>query len=78
EAAIAEVEACGYENLRDELDVLGYLEQYRPTWKQSAEPPAAAPTRGKPRPRKRPRGLYDKRKPGNTRKKTDEGKGLLG
>jgi protein tyrosine/serine phosphatase len=30
EAAIAEVEALGYDNLDRELDVLGYLEQYRP------------------------------------------------
>jgi protein tyrosine/serine phosphatase len=46
--AIAEVEACGYKELPDELDVLGYLEQYRPTWQQSAEPPTAPP---KARPR---------------------------
>ncbi len=30
EAAIAEVEALGYENLDNERDVLGYLQQYRP------------------------------------------------
>ncbi|HKI30420.1 MAG TPA: tyrosine-protein phosphatase [Gemmataceae bacterium] len=54
EEAIAEVQALGYENLPEELDVLGYLEQYRPTWKQSKEPPAAPPTKGKPHPRKRP------------------------
>ncbi len=43
--AIAELEALGYENLPDELDVLGYLKEYRPTWKQSAEPPSAAKVR---------------------------------
>jgi tyrosine-protein phosphatase SIW14 len=41
EAAIAELKELGYDHLFDELDVLGYLEQYRPTWKQSPEPPAA-------------------------------------
>jgi protein tyrosine/serine phosphatase len=30
--AIAEMATCGYSNLYDEYDVLGYLEQYRPTW----------------------------------------------
>jgi protein tyrosine/serine phosphatase len=53
EAAIAEVKAMGYENFDDELDVRGYLEQYRPTWQQSGEPPVALPEKAKPRPRKR-------------------------
>jgi protein tyrosine/serine phosphatase len=35
EEAIAEVKACGYENLGEELDILTYLENYRPTWKQT-------------------------------------------
>jgi protein tyrosine/serine phosphatase len=52
--AIAEVKALGYDHLDVELDVLGYLEQYRPTWQQSDEPPAAPPGKAKPRPRKRP------------------------
>ena len=43
DAAIAEVKELGYDHLDDELDVLGYLEHYRPTWKQSAEPPNAGP-----------------------------------
>jgi protein tyrosine/serine phosphatase len=30
--AIAEMKSCGYGNLEEELDILGYLEQYRPTW----------------------------------------------
>jgi protein tyrosine/serine phosphatase len=51
--AIAELKALGYEHLDEELDVLGYLEQYRPTWQQSAEPPAAPPAKPKLRPRKR-------------------------
>jgi len=53
EAAIAELKALGYEHLYDELDVLGYLEQYRPTWKESKEPPIAAPSKVKGHTRKR-------------------------
>jgi tyrosine-protein phosphatase SIW14 len=34
--AIAEMKACGYINLDDELDVLGYLEHYYPRWKGPA------------------------------------------
>jgi protein tyrosine/serine phosphatase len=34
EAAIAEMRACGYFNLKDEEDILGYLESYRPSWLQ--------------------------------------------
>jgi tyrosine-protein phosphatase SIW14 len=30
--AIAEMKACGYSNLDDELDILGFMEQYRPSW----------------------------------------------
>lgn len=30
--ALAEMKAYGYCNLDDELDILGYLEQYRPRW----------------------------------------------
>ena len=37
--AIAEMKACGYSNLDDEWDILGYLEQYRPSW----APPEAEP-----------------------------------
>ena len=40
ESAIAELRELGYDQLDDQLDVLGYLEQYRPTWQQSAEPPS--------------------------------------
>jgi tyrosine-protein phosphatase SIW14 len=44
-AALAEVKALGYVNLDDEWDVLGYLEQYRPRWREGpveeAEPPPA-------------------------------------
>jgi protein tyrosine/serine phosphatase len=36
--AIAELKACGYSNLDDEWDVLGYLEQYRPSWAPPPEP----------------------------------------
>jgi protein tyrosine/serine phosphatase len=31
--AIAEMKACGYNNLDDEFDVLGYVEHYQPRWK---------------------------------------------
>jgi tyrosine-protein phosphatase SIW14 len=31
--AIAEMRACGYKDLDDEWDLLGYLEQYHPRWK---------------------------------------------
>jgi protein tyrosine/serine phosphatase len=37
--AIAEMKACGYTNLDEELDILGYMEQYRPTWMPKSEPP---------------------------------------
>ena len=36
--AIAEMKACGYSNLDDEWDILGYLEQYRPSWMPPPEP----------------------------------------
>jgi tyrosine-protein phosphatase SIW14 len=52
ERAIAEVRACGYSNLDDEWDILGYLEQYRPTWQGPEEPAASeagASARRKPR-----------------------------
>jgi tyrosine-protein phosphatase SIW14 len=39
--AIGEVKACGYTNLDDELDILGYLEQYRPSWMPKEDPPSA-------------------------------------
>jgi len=53
EEAIADLKATGYTTLNCDLDLLGYLEQYRPTWKQSAEPPAALPPHSRPAPRKR-------------------------
>ena len=36
--AIAEMKACGYSNLDDEWDILGYIEQYRPSWVPPPEP----------------------------------------
>jgi protein tyrosine/serine phosphatase len=30
--AIAEMKTCGYSNLDEELDILGFMEQYRPNW----------------------------------------------
>jgi hypothetical protein len=35
--AIGEMKACGYSNLDDEWDILGYLEQYRPRWQRTSE-----------------------------------------
>jgi protein tyrosine/serine phosphatase len=32
--AIAEMKACGYCNIDDEYDLLGYLEEYQPRWKR--------------------------------------------
>jgi len=41
EEAIADLKAGGYDTLDTDLDLLSYLQEYRPTWKQSAEPPSA-------------------------------------
>jgi protein tyrosine/serine phosphatase len=35
--AIAELKASGYDNLGEELDILGYLEDYRPSWREPSE-----------------------------------------
>jgi tyrosine-protein phosphatase SIW14 len=47
--AIAEMKECGYSNLDDELDILGFMEQYRPTWMPPIETKAlqTAPRDGK-------------------------------
>jgi protein tyrosine/serine phosphatase len=37
--AIEEMKACGYFNLDDELDILNYLEQYRPSWRREPTEP---------------------------------------
>jgi protein tyrosine/serine phosphatase len=44
--AIAELKQSGYVNLDQEWDVLGYLEEYRPTWMGPPEQPA--PSRKRP------------------------------
>jgi protein tyrosine phosphatase (PTP) superfamily phosphohydrolase (DUF442 family) len=41
EEAMAEMKACGYDTLEEELDILGYLEQYRPAWKAPGVGPAS-------------------------------------
>ncbi|HEY7425742.1 MAG TPA: tyrosine-protein phosphatase [Gemmataceae bacterium] len=54
--AIAEMKACGYTNLDEELDILGYMEQYRPTWMPKVEPPpetSATEAKEKPKVKKR-------------------------
>lgn len=53
--AIREVKACGYTNLDEELDILGYLEQYHPSWmprEESETPPPAPEVKEKPRVKK--------------------------
>ncbi len=35
--AIAELKAAGYENLYNEFDILGYLQRYRPTWRNEGK-----------------------------------------
>ncbi len=44
ERAITEVKANGYTNLDEELDILGFLEQYRPSWMPPVEPSPATST----------------------------------
>jgi tyrosine-protein phosphatase SIW14 len=39
--AIAELRRGGYDNLDNEWDILGYLEEYRPSWKVPPEQPQA-------------------------------------
>ncbi len=38
--AIAELKTMGYDTLDDEWDILGYLEEYWPTWKGPRPEPA--------------------------------------
>jgi protein tyrosine phosphatase (PTP) superfamily phosphohydrolase (DUF442 family) len=40
--AIAEMRACGYRNIEDEFDLLGYLEKYQPRWKRQVTGAGAA------------------------------------
>jgi tyrosine-protein phosphatase SIW14 len=56
--AIAEVKASGYSNLDEELDILGFLEQYRPDWKapESQTSPKAAEEAPQPHTRRGSRG----------------------
>jgi protein tyrosine/serine phosphatase len=42
--AIAEMKSCGYSNLDDELDILGFMELYRPTWMPQDEAASHQPT----------------------------------
>jgi tyrosine-protein phosphatase SIW14 len=65
--AIAEMKACGYVTLDDELDILDYLEQYRPTW----QPPPAPPPPASPKPRAKPKAKHAKKK--HAGKKTARG-----
>jgi tyrosine-protein phosphatase SIW14 len=45
-AAIAEMRACGYANINDEFDLLGYLEKYQP--RQLPEKPSPSAQAGRP------------------------------
>lgn len=53
EQAIGEVKECGYSNLDEEWDILGYLEQYTPTWKRAPEEETAPQTHKVKKPRTR-------------------------
>ncbi len=54
--AIAEMKRYGYTNLDDEWDILGYIEQYRPSWR--AEEPLGKPRNiRKTRKKKKPAGV---------------------
>ena len=46
-AAIAELEESGYDNLPVELDILGYLEDFRPSWREDIKPEPAPKSEGK-------------------------------
>jgi predicted protein tyrosine phosphatase len=47
--ALAELKACGYVNLDEELDILGYLEQYRPAWRPPEDDLPSPQSRATPR-----------------------------
>lgn len=54
--AIAEMKGCGYTTLDEELDILGFMEQYRPTWMPKSEPPpetSSTEAKEKPKAKKR-------------------------
>jgi protein tyrosine/serine phosphatase len=40
--ALAEIRACGYANIDDEWDILGFLEQYTPAWRKPRPSHASA------------------------------------
>jgi protein tyrosine phosphatase (PTP) superfamily phosphohydrolase (DUF442 family) len=63
--AIAEMKAVGYENLDEEFDILGYLEQYRPSWAEPREAPAPPAVPKKPHHRKGRTGAGSKKVPGD-------------
>jgi tyrosine-protein phosphatase SIW14 len=52
--AMAEMRACGYVELDEHVDVLGYLESYRPSWRQPDDQPETATLPKAPPPRKHP------------------------
>jgi protein tyrosine/serine phosphatase len=61
EQAMAEMRACGYDTLDEEMDILSYLEQYHPEWQKQEHKPEAsarethkpeAPAKDKAQPRK--------------------------
>jgi protein tyrosine/serine phosphatase len=47
EAAIAELRACGYDTLDTDLDILEYLEDFRPSWRPDSKPEPAPRAEGK-------------------------------
>jgi protein tyrosine phosphatase (PTP) superfamily phosphohydrolase (DUF442 family) len=47
--AMDEMRACGYTTLDEEVDILTYMEQYRPAWRASPAGAAGMPAARKPR-----------------------------
>jgi tyrosine-protein phosphatase SIW14 len=65
--AIAEMKACGYSNLDDELDILGFMEQYRASWMPqddaaNPQPPSTETKKEKKKPIKHTKNAKRKQK----------------
>jgi tyrosine-protein phosphatase SIW14 len=58
EEAMAEMKACGYTTLEEELDILGFMEQYRPDWKPPEKPATPKPQARQPRKQMRRSGSH--------------------
>jgi hypothetical protein len=51
--AMSEMRACGYATLDEELDILGFMEQYRPSWQPAEPPPSETPESARPQTRRK-------------------------